>query len=88
MSNTPKYSSLCLVTSANLLFLRLESWRSLYTPAGIYVLKVIYRKTRTRCEVCSKLTIKTLELCSGVFIVKFEHISHFVLVISLLTLNM
>ena len=31
MSNTPKYSSLCLVISANLLFLRSESWRSLYT---------------------------------------------------------
>ena len=37
-------------------------------------------ETRKKCEVCSKLTIKTLEgrqWChSGVFIVNFEHISH------------
>ena len=31
------------------------------------------RNTRTRCEVYSKLTIKTPK-CSGVFIVNFEHI--------------
>ena len=30
-------------------------------PAGIYLLKVNYRKTRTRCEICSKLTIKLPE---------------------------
>ena len=28
-------------------------------PAGIYLLKVNNRNTRTRCEICSKLTIKT-----------------------------
>ena len=42
--------------------------------------KVINRNTRTRCEICSKLTVKTQERHqwrrSGVFIVKFEHISH------------
>ena len=27
-------------------------------PAGIYLLKVNNRNTRTSCEVCSKLTIK------------------------------
>ena len=27
-------------------------------PAGIYLLKVNNRNTRTRCEICSKLTIK------------------------------
>ena len=27
-------------------------------PAGIYLFKVINRNTRTRCEICSKLTIK------------------------------
>ena len=32
-----------------------------YTPAGIYLLKVNNRNTRTRCEICSKLTIKTPE---------------------------
>ena len=30
-------------------------------PAGIYLLKVNDRNTRTRCEICSKLTIKTPE---------------------------
>ena len=47
--------------------------------------------TRKTCEICSKLTIKTPELrqwsLSGVFIVNFEHISHFFLVFLLLTLN-
>ena len=42
--------------------------------------KVNKRNTRTRCEICSKLTINTPERpqwCpSGVFIVNFEHISH------------
>ena len=28
------------------------------TPAGIYLPKVNKRNTRTRCEICSKLTIK------------------------------
>ena len=31
------------------------------SPAGIYLLKVNNRKTRTRCAICSKLTIKTPE---------------------------
>ena len=61
-------------------------------PAGNYMFKVNNRNTRTRCEICSKLTIKTPERChlrrSGVFIVNFEHISHLVLVFLLLTLNM
>ena len=30
-------------------------------PAGIYLLKVNNRNTRTRCVICSKLTIKTPE---------------------------
>ena len=47
------------------------------SPAGIYMLKVNNRNTRTRCEICS-----------GIFIVNFEHISHLVLVFLLLTLNM
>ena len=45
------------------------------------------RNTRTRCEICSKLTIKTPERRPGVLIVNFEHISHLVLVFLLLTLN-
>ena len=43
----------------------------------IYLLKVNNRNTRKRCEICS-----------GVFIVNFEHILHLVLVFLLLTLNM
>ena len=61
-------------------------------PAGIYVLKVNDRNARTKCEICSKLTIETTERRqwrrSGVFIVIFEFISHLVLVFLLLTLNM
>ena len=61
-------------------------------PASIYLLKVNNRNTRTRCEICSKLTVKTPERCqwhhSDIFIVNFEHISHLVLVFLLLTLNM
>ena len=51
--------------------------------------KVNNRNTRARCEICSKLTIKTPERRhrrSGVFIVNFEHISHFALVFLQLTL--
>ena len=65
---------------------------SLNTPAGIYLLKVNNRNSRTRCEICSKLTIKIPERRqwrrSGIFLVNFEHILHLVLVFLLLTLNM
>ena len=58
-------------------------------PAGNYMLKVNNRNTRTRCEICSKLTIKTPERHHwprfGVFLVNFEHISHFFLMFLLLT---
>ena len=42
------------------------------------------------CEVCSKITIKTLERPnrSSVFVVNFERISYFFLVFLLLTLSM
>ena len=56
------------------------------SPAGNYLFKVNHRNTRTRCEICSKLKIKTPER-SGVFIFNFEHISHLVLVFLWLTLN-
>ena len=59
------------------------------TTAGIYLLKVSNRNTRTRCEIFLKVTIKTPERRHwrrfGVFIVDFEHISH--LVFLLWTLN-
>ena len=52
-----------------------------------YLFKVNYENTRTMLEICSKLTIKIPERrywrCSG-FIVKFEQISHIVLVFPLL----
>ena len=32
-----------------------------FYPAGIYLFKVNNRNTRTRCEICSKLTIKIPE---------------------------
>ena len=63
----------------------------IYQPA-CYLLNVNNRNTRTKCEICSKLTMKILERRhwdrSGIFIVNFEHISHLVLVFLLLTLNM
>ena len=55
------------------------------SPAGIYLLKVNNRNTRTRCEICSKLTINTPERrhwrrtyftpCSSVSIVNFEQVN-------------
>ena len=60
-------------------------------PANIYLFKVNNRNTRKKCEICSKLTIKTPErrqwCCSGVFIVNLEYISHFFLVFLLVTFN-
>ena len=59
-------------------------------PAGNYMFKVNNRNTRTRCEICSELTIKIPERRqwrSGIFIFNFEHISHLVLVFLLLTLS-
>ena len=51
--------------------------------AGIYLFKVNNRSTRTSCEICSKLPIKTIKTPTrrqwrrfGFFIDNFEHISH------------
>ena len=56
----------------------------------IYLLKVKNRNFRTRCEICSKLTIKIPERRqwrrSGIFIVNFEHISYLTRVFLLSTL--
>ena len=61
------------------------------SPAGSYMFKVNIRNTRTRCEICLKLTIKTPERRqwsrSSVFIVNFECISYLVPVFLLLTLS-
>ena len=55
-----------------------------FDPVGIYLLKVKNRNTRTRCEICLKLTIKagvvlvslllTFTPCSNVSIVNVEHV--------------
>ena len=48
------------------------------SPAGIYLVKVNKRNTRTRCEICSKVTKKTPEGRHWrhfvVFVVNFEHV--------------
>ena len=60
-------------------------------PASIYLLKVNNKSTRIRCEICSKLTIKTPEQRqwrrSSVFIVNFEYILHLLLAFLFLNLN-
>ena len=62
------------------------------SSAGIYLLKDNYGSPRTKCEICSKLTVKTPKRRhwrrSGVFIVNFKHISHLALMFLLLSLNM
>ena len=70
--------------------IRQQSSAGLRDHFGICLLKV--NRRNTRCEICSKLTIKTPKRRqwrrSGVFILNFEHISRLVLVFLLLTLNM
>ena len=60
-------------------------------PDCNYIFKINNRSTRTRCETCSKLTVKTPERRqwrrSDFFIVNFEQNSHIVLVFLLLTLS-
>ena len=62
-------------------------------PAGNYMFKVNNRNaSRTKCKICSKLTIKTPERWRqrrrfGVFVVNFGHILQLVLVFILLTLS-
>ena len=34
-------------------------WVIMSYPAGIYMFKVNNKNTRSRCEICSKLTVKT-----------------------------
>ena len=49
-------------------------------PVGIYLFNVSNGNTRTMCETCLKLSLKTPEQChlrrSCVFIVNFGQISH------------
>ena len=68
-----------------------RSFNESYCPANIFLFKVSNRNIGKRCEICSKLRINTSEQSrwqrSDVFIVNFEHISHLILVLLLLTLN-
>ena len=63
----------------------------IHSIAGIYLFKINNRNTRTRCKICSKLIIKTIERRQwrrfGVFIVNLEHLSHLNLAFLLLTLS-
>ena len=69
----------------------MKSSESTLIPTGIYLFKINNENSGAMCEICSKLTIKTQQQRqwrpSGVFIVNFEQISHFVPVFELLTLN-
>ena len=60
-------------------------------PADIYLFKVCNRNTIKRCDICSKLTIKTPKRrqlrYSGASIVNFGHILHIYLVFLLFILN-
>ena len=60
-------------------------------PTEIYLFQVNNANTKTMCEICSKLAIKTPERRhwrrSGAFIVNYEQISHIVFVFPLTTLN-
>ena len=69
-SNSPYKSAWCII------------WR--INPAVNFMFKVNNRNAKTRCEICSKLIIKTPKCCS---IVHFEHNLHFDLVFLLLTLS-
>ena len=70
-----------------LLKLQLESFVLMlinrFSPAGIYLIKMNNRNTRTMGELCPKLTIKH----SGAFIMKFKQTSPMALVFLLSTLN-
>ena len=63
----------------------------IHYSVNIYLFKVNNRNIGKRCQICSKLTIKTIEWrqwrLSGSFIVNFGHISHVFLELLLLALN-
>ena len=80
-----KYSLLC--NSFGYIQVELRQMVLWYFPAGNFMFKVNNKNTTTRCEICSKLTIKTVVLvcllltwtyftpCSSVFIVNFEQVN-------------
>ena len=66
-----------------------EITSSLFFPVAIYLIKVNNGNIGAMFQICSKKTRKTPERrhwrCSGLSLVKFEHISHTVLVFLFLT---
>ena len=58
-----------------------------WDPANIYLFKFNTRNTRERCELCSKVTVKTVENHFDVFIVNFKQISYLFLMFLLLARN-
>ena len=66
-----------VVTKTNISKLSSSCDKKYTHPITIHLFKVNNSNTRRKCELCSKLTIKTPERCCGVFIVNFEQISHF-----------
>ena len=77
--------------STKIMYLICSKLAIVNNPANIYLFKVNNRNTRKKCATCSKLSIKTPEQRqwrrSKVFIVSFEHIWHFFLVLLLLPLS-
>ena len=61
-TETVNWKILSKLISEEILIDTLRFFDFLY-PAGIYLLKVDNRNTRARCEICSKLTVKTPEQC-------------------------
>ena len=72
-------------------FYHIKFLKTMMSQPAITCLQVHNRNTKTRCEICSKLTIKIPERRHGrpsrIFIVKSEHISQPVLVFLVLTLS-
>ena len=85
--NSVEYLSLGWTVKASLGVNHTTGIRITY-PAGNYMFKVNNKNTRTRCEICSKLTTKIPERRQGIFTANFEHVSELALVFLLLALNM
>ena len=62
--------------SAYLYILGNDIYTGRNSSKNIYLFIVNNSNTRKGCEICSKLTIKSPERRSTVFIVNFEHISY------------
>ena len=89
MSRFLEFTQACFLNSKVVIIFQF-SWRA--NIASIYLFKVNIRNTRTRYDICSKLTIKTPEQRhwsrSVVIIITFEHMLYLVPVFLLLNLNM